>query len=227
MEATNAAETLTEAEALESRNAIRCIKVGLLLSRLQPSLNRRLNTAIDHYDTAPVRSSLNRSLRIRISFSYLNFFLNYDRNWWFLWFRRRRRCWRERSEIWKWRLWGSVWGTRGSSSAACWSSLLRLRCWSWLFPLSCSRSHSEMELRQYFVTENLNALGKLFRIYCVVCSAVVFYCSGFTVWKGAQFSIGIAQFDFRLIQLAQVLIVMDCAQVKDEDWFWKAWFTIV
>lgn len=76
MEATNAAETLTEAEALESRNAIRCIKVGLLLSRLQPSPNRRHNTAIDHHDTTPVRSSLNRSLRIRISFSNLIFFLS-------------------------------------------------------------------------------------------------------------------------------------------------------
>lgn len=76
METTNATETLTEAEALESRNAIRCIKVGLLLSRLQPSPNRRLNTAIDHQDTTPVRSSLNRSLQIRISFSNLIFFLS-------------------------------------------------------------------------------------------------------------------------------------------------------
>ncbi|XP_062025180.1 uncharacterized protein LOC133741262 [Rosa rugosa] len=45
--------TLTEAEALQSRNAIRSIKVALLLSRLKPSsANCRLNAATDHSDAA-------------------------------------------------------------------------------------------------------------------------------------------------------------------------------
>nr|XP_011465507.1 PREDICTED: uncharacterized protein LOC105351778 [Fragaria vesca subsp. vesca] len=51
MEAENL--TLAEAEAQQSRNAIRSIKVALLLSRLKPSsADRRLTAAADRRDAA-------------------------------------------------------------------------------------------------------------------------------------------------------------------------------